>query len=243
MQKDRSRFRWETVMFFHTTNAAYRRLHGGIAKKLLTSVFHRTSLNTMRWNSAWAAVLVMSFWVPAAPAAERAPHALQGYGLVSLASPGEDAAVFRCEDDAAADRLLSKLSADFSWDRLAGPEKQPLACGATALRIGPHAMLAFACQGRSVYALSGRSAEGIERLMSKLGARPPADAVQGPAATPHVAGFLRPPRGEHVLLAAERPRSGRGSAPLRRRTAGSNKCLLADLRLWAQFLRSLLRFR
>lgn len=85
---------------------------------------------------------------------ENRPRVLQGYGRVSLDVPdtGDGPAVFRCEDDTAADRLLSKLLADFSWDRLTGPERQALADGVSALKVGPHSLLLFARQGSTVYA-------------------------------------------------------------------------------------------
>ena len=121
--------------------------------------------------SAWATVFVMSLGIAGARAAEPVQHALQGYGRVSLeaADTSDGPAVFRCEDDTAADRLLSKLLADFSWDRLTGPRQQVLADGVSALRVGPHSLLLFARQGRTIYALSGGSAEALERQRARLG--------------------------------------------------------------------------
>jgi len=113
----------------------------------------------------------MGLWTAVAGAAEPAPHVLQGFGRVSLevAGSGDGAAVFRCEDDAAADRLLSKLAADFSWDRLTGPGPQTIADGVEALKLQPHGLLLFARQGSAVYALSGQSPEAIERQRARLG--------------------------------------------------------------------------
>ena len=85
---------------------------------------------------------------------------------------GDGPAVFRCENDAAADRLLSKLLADFSWDRLTGPRPQALADGVAAWKVEPHGLLLFARQGRTVYALSGESPEAIERQRAALGLDP-----------------------------------------------------------------------
>ncbi len=127
------------------------------------------SFPTARVNPAWAPLFAMSLWMAGADAAEPAPHVLQGYGRVSLggAETGDSPAVFRCEDDAAADRLLSKLLADFSWDRLTGPRQQTLADGASALQVAPHGFLLFARQGRTVYALSGESTGDIERQRTR----------------------------------------------------------------------------
>ena len=102
---------------------------------------------------------------------EEGQHVLQGYGRVSLVVPdaGDGPAVFQCEDEAAADRLLSKLLADFSWDRLTGPEQQVSADGVTALRVGSHGFLLFARQGSTVYALTGDSPDSIDRERKRLG--------------------------------------------------------------------------
>jgi hypothetical protein len=118
-----------------------------------------------------ATLCVTGLWTVAAGAAEPGPHVLQGFGRVSLevAGSGDGAAVFRCEDDAAADRLLSKLAADFSWDRLTGPGPQTIADGVEALKLQPHGLLLFARQGSIVYALSGQSPEAIERQRVPLG--------------------------------------------------------------------------
>jgi len=126
--------------------------------------------HTARTNPAWASVFVMSLWIAGAGAAEPGPHVLQGYGRVSfeVAKTDDAPAVFRCQNDAAADRLLSKLLADFSWDRLTGPQQQTLADGVTALKVAPHGLLLFARQGPTVYALSGESAEAIERQRVRL---------------------------------------------------------------------------
>jgi hypothetical protein len=123
-----------------------------------------------RINSAWATVIVASVGLAGLRAAEPQPYALQGYGRVSLelAGTGEATAVFHCEDDTAADRLLSKLLADFSWDRVTGPRQQPLAGGVIAWNVAPHGLLLFARQGRDVYALSGETPEVLERQRARL---------------------------------------------------------------------------
>ncbi len=127
-----------------------------------------------RRNPAWAAVFVVSWGMMAgagAGAAEPPPHTLQGYGRMSLemADTGDGPAIFRCEDDAAADRLLSKLLADFSWDRLTGPQQQKLPDGIAAWKVAPHGLLLFARQGRTVYALSAETPEALERQRARLG--------------------------------------------------------------------------
>ena len=100
---------------------------------------------------------------------ENGPHALQGYGRVSLDVPdtGERLAVFQCDDNTAADRLLSKLLADFSWDRLTGPQPQMLTDGVSALKVEPHGFLLFAGQGAKVYALSGESPKDLDRQRTR----------------------------------------------------------------------------
>ena len=188
----------------------------------------------MRLHAAWATLLFISLSILNVRAAESESYALQGYGRISLEIAGGDSpAVFRCEDDASADRLLSKLLADFSWDRLTGPQRQTLTDGVSALKLQlrstefvpshsrtiadgvsalksqPRELLLFARQGRTVYALCGDSAEAIERQRVKLGLDLQHARIQGRAAPSHVAGFLRSARGEHVLLAAERARPGR----------------------------------
>ncbi len=136
----------------------------------MANIGREISLPTTRKRLAWALVFVITLWIAGAAAAEPGPHVLQGYGRVSLevAETGDGPAVFRCDDDAAADRLLSKLRADFSWDRLTGPRPQRLADGVLALRVGPHDLLLFARQGRTVYALSSASAEALERQRARL---------------------------------------------------------------------------
>ena len=102
---------------------------------------------------------------------DKGPQALQGYGRVSLDVPdaGAGPAVFRCEDDTAADRLLSKLLADFAWDPLTGPQPQMLADGVSAWKVEPHGFLLFARQGPKVFALSGESPEDLDRHRNRLG--------------------------------------------------------------------------
>jgi hypothetical protein len=128
-------------------------------------------LNTKRlWTRLLRAMALLSaLWAGAAAAAEPAAHVLQGFGRVSLEAAGDGAATFRCESDAAADRLLSKLLADFSWDRLTGPQRQAMADGTAAFRLPPHGLFLFARQGSTVYALSGPSAADIERQRARLG--------------------------------------------------------------------------
>ena len=124
----------------------------------------------LRRNSTWATLLIISLSIPNVCAAEPESHALQGYGRVSLEVVGGDGpAIFRCEEDASADRLLSKLLADFSWDQLTGPQRQSLADGVSVLKLNPRGLLLFARQGRTVYALCGDSPEAIERQRTRLG--------------------------------------------------------------------------
>ena len=117
------------------------------------------------------AAMIASAATPLCMADEKEPHDLQGYGRVSLevADTGDGPAVFRCDDEASADRLLSKLLADFSWDQLTGPKQQKLADGVSALKIEPHVLLLFARQGSTVYALSGQSPEVLDRQRTRLG--------------------------------------------------------------------------
>lgn len=117
------------------------------------------------------ATLVACVGTPLSMADESEPHVLQGYGRVSLevADSGDGPAVFRCEDDTAADRLLSKLLADFSWDQLAGPKRLKLADGVSALKVEPRGLLLFARQGSTVYALSALSLEALDRQRTELG--------------------------------------------------------------------------
>ncbi|MFC1596386.1 sugar-binding domain-containing protein [Planctomycetota bacterium] len=138
---------------------------------------HKTqSVQRVQTGIGFVAALVVaalgaSAGTPRCMADEKEPHALQGYGRVSLevADTGDGPAVFRCENDTAADRLLSKLLADFSWDRLTGPRQQTLADGVSALKVQPHGLLLFARQGSTVYALCGESPEALDRQRTRLG--------------------------------------------------------------------------
>ncbi len=93
---------------------------------------------------------------------------LVGYGKVALTA-ADGAVVFTCEGEAAADRLLSKLRADFSWDRLSGGRQAELVAGLPALlREGGEALL-FARRGSAVYAVAGASAAAAQARLAALG--------------------------------------------------------------------------
>jgi hypothetical protein len=89
---------------------------------------------------------------PPAPTAE-----LMGYGRVQFsarADGGNGVAIFTCQSPALADRLLSKLRADYTWDKLTGPREIALPGGAPAFALEGAGVLVLAEKGSAVYALS-----------------------------------------------------------------------------------------
>ena len=114
-------------------------------------------------------LVVMAAQLTAA-AGDLPPHAdLIGYGRIALSVTKETAggvAQFTCETPSHADRLLSKLRADFTWDSLAGPRAITLAGGAPALTTAAGRVLTFARQDNRVYALAAPSAAAAETLLA-----------------------------------------------------------------------------
>lgn len=108
--------------------------------------------------------------------------ALSGYGRISLAvepgAGGGGVAVFTCQDPEHADRLLSKLRADFSWDELSAVRAVTLPGGAPALDLGTRGVLVFARRASAVYAVTAAAPEGAAALLQRRGL---ADAAFLPA--------------------------------------------------------------
>ncbi|MBI5835068.1 MAG: hypothetical protein HZB16_22415 [Armatimonadetes bacterium] len=86
-------------------------------------------------------------------AAAAAPVSLSGYGQVSATRAGDHLA-FACQDEAHADRLLSKLRADLTWDASLGVK----AAAGGGLSLPGGGTLVLARRGSTVYAL-GSAAE------------------------------------------------------------------------------------
>jgi hypothetical protein len=116
----------------------------------------------------WAAGL----WLPVVAAAD-APAAadLIGYGKLGLAvqrgPAGAGVATFTCESAAHADRLLSKLQADFTWDKELGLRHITLRNGAPALALDGCGVLALARKADTVLAVSGASPDAVEALLQQ----------------------------------------------------------------------------
>ena len=94
---------------------------------------------------------------------------LIGYGRIALAMAEEPAggvAEFTCEKPAHANRLLSKLRADFTWDSLAGPRAISLAGGEPAIAMPSGRVLVFASRDNRVYAIAAASAASAETLLA-----------------------------------------------------------------------------
>ena len=95
---------------------------------------------------------------------------LIGYGRIALTvakEPAGGVAEFTCETPSHADRLLSKLRADFTWDSLAGPRTIALADGAPAIAPGPGRVLTFVRKDNRVYAIAASSAASAQTLVAK----------------------------------------------------------------------------
>lgn len=76
--------------------------------------------------------------------------------------------VFTCEDAAQADRLLSKLRADFTWDRLLGPTAFKLPGGQPSLQFDSGNVLVLACRENRVYAVAAASVATVEARLARL---------------------------------------------------------------------------
>ena len=98
------------------------------------------------------------------------PHSaeLSGYGRLSL-SAGQDTAVFACESPAHADRLLSKLRADLTWDGLLGIRETKLPGGAPALSLDGAGVLVLARKGPAVHAVTAPTAAAAQALLKRRG--------------------------------------------------------------------------
>jgi hypothetical protein len=109
-----------------------------------------------------------------AAAADQPPVAahLVGYGRITMEvsrEAGGGVAVFRCADAAHADRLLSKLRADVSWDRVAGPSAITLASGAPAVRLRSGSVIVLACRGEQVYGIVAPGTAEAEAALARRG--------------------------------------------------------------------------
>lgn len=95
---------------------------------------------------------------------------LCGYGrigfVVERAASGDGVAIFTCASRELADQLLSKLRADFAWDKLCGPREIRLPGGVPALMLNGGAVLVFARKGSSVYAVAASSPGGAQSILA-----------------------------------------------------------------------------
>jgi hypothetical protein len=99
---------------------------------------------------------------------------LTGYGRVRLeVQRGTECgtARFTCEDALRADRLLSKLRADLTWDQLLGPRTQRTP-GLAPLLLLSSGALGLVRQEQCVYAVVGPTAAAVESGVERLGLDP-----------------------------------------------------------------------
>ncbi|PIU92077.1 MAG: hypothetical protein COZ06_38750 [Armatimonadetes bacterium CG_4_10_14_3_um_filter_66_18] len=98
---------------------------------------------------------------------------LSGYGRLALSvesgAAGSGVATFTCQDAQHADRLLSKLRADFAWDKLSEVRAITLPGGAPALAVGARGVLVFARRDKAVYVLSAPTADAAQPLLARRG--------------------------------------------------------------------------
>ena len=96
---------------------------------------------------------------------------LIGYGRIRMSASSEGGSegvtTFVCESDGHADRLLSKLRADFTWDKQLGIRSVTLRNGAPALALEGCGVMLLARKGNTVFAVSGASPESVEALLKK----------------------------------------------------------------------------
>jgi len=122
-------------------------------------------------NRVLTAFLILGLLGPALATARGAD--LIGYGriepTVRVERPGEGVVTFGCESAGHADRLLSKLRADLTWDKLLGIRTITLRNGAPALALEGSGVLVLARRGDTVYAVAGESPESVEALLKRHG--------------------------------------------------------------------------
>ena len=94
---------------------------------------------------------------------------LSGYGRLTFSAEPDGVAVFTCQDIEHADRLLSKLRADFTWDKLSGVHEIALAGGVPALATGDRGVMVFARREATVFALTAPSTEAAQSLIRRRG--------------------------------------------------------------------------
>lgn len=127
----------------------------------------------MRTAASWAVLLCALAVILAFPAMATPVTAdLSGYGRLTLAVEPDAAggvAVFNCQDVEHADRLLSKLRADFTWDKLSGARAITLPGGSPALAVGTQGVLVFARKDSTVYVLTAASPETAQALLKRRG--------------------------------------------------------------------------
>ena len=106
-----------------------------------------------------------------ASAAEPPASDLIGYGKLGLAvergAAGAGVATFTCESAEHADRLLSKLRADFTWDQTLGPRAITLQKGVPALALDGTGVLVLARKANTVLAVTGPTPDAVEALLKQ----------------------------------------------------------------------------
>ena len=126
----------------------------------------------------WLALLLVAAGMALGPVAAQGPAGvpvmadLMGYGRLQMsvqsASPGTGAAVFACETPALADRLLSKLRADFTWDPLLVGKEITLAGKVPAYSVEGTGVIFFARQGSRVYVGAAPTPAAAETVVARL---------------------------------------------------------------------------
>ncbi|HEY3417135.1 MAG TPA: hypothetical protein VGM23_09655, partial [Armatimonadota bacterium] len=117
---------------------------------------------------------IAMLWALAALADGQPPvHAeLMGLGRLQMTTQPEVAGggtiVFQCENAAYADRLLSKLRADMTWDSLTGPKGILLPGDVPALAMADGSTLVIAERSNSVYLLTALTPSAAAQRLKKL---------------------------------------------------------------------------
>lgn len=97
---------------------------------------------------------------------------LTGYGSIAATVAREETGggtvVFTCEDDVHAERLLSKLRADVTWDRLLGIRELMLSGDIPAYGLDGFGVLVLAQKSNTVRAVAAPTEAGVSARLARL---------------------------------------------------------------------------